>query len=44
MDGEPRGVPAKLPSDYRAFRRPYRWPLLYGPCALNASWEFMPHG
>jgi hypothetical protein len=35
MDGEPRGVPAKLPSDYRAFRRPYRWPLLYGPWALG---------
>lgn len=34
MDDEPRGVPAELPSDYRAFRRPFRWPLMYGPWAL----------
>lgn len=35
MDHEPRGVPAELPADYRAFRRPYRWPLLYGPWVLG---------
>jgi hypothetical protein len=27
--------PPELPSDYREFRRAYRWPLLYGPWALG---------
>lgn len=35
MDDEPSGVPAELPADYEAFRRAYRWPLLYGPWALG---------
>jgi hypothetical protein len=35
MDDEPSGIPAKLPSDYQAFRRSYRWLLLYGPWALG---------
>jgi hypothetical protein len=35
MDNRPSGMPAELPSDYRAFRRAYRWPLLYGPWALG---------
>jgi hypothetical protein len=29
------GVPAELPADYQAFKRAYRWPLLYGPWALG---------
>jgi hypothetical protein len=35
MDDEPSGIPAQLPSDYSAFKRAYRWPLLYGPWALG---------
>jgi hypothetical protein len=31
---EPSDGPPELPSDYRAFRRSYRWLLLYGPWAL----------
>jgi hypothetical protein len=35
MDDAPRDTPVELPADYRAFRRAYRWPLLYGPWALG---------
>jgi hypothetical protein len=31
---EPSDGPPELPFDYRAFRRSYRWLLLYGPWAL----------
>jgi hypothetical protein len=31
---QPSDGPFELPSDYRAFRRSYRWLLLYGPWAL----------
>jgi len=31
---QPSDGPPELPSDYRAFRRPYRWLLVYGPWAL----------
>jgi len=32
---QPSDGPPKLPSDYRAFLRPFRWPLMYGPWALG---------
>jgi hypothetical protein len=34
-DDKPNGGPTELPSDYREFRRSYRWLLLYGPWALS---------
>jgi hypothetical protein len=35
MDDEPSGVPPELPTDHRAYLRPFRWPLMYGPWALG---------
>jgi hypothetical protein len=35
MDEELSGVPSELPADYQAFKRAYRWPLLYGPWVLG---------
>jgi hypothetical protein len=35
-NGEAKDTMPELPSDYQAFRRSYRWLLLYGPWALAA--------
>jgi hypothetical protein len=32
---QPSDGPPELPSDYRAYLRPFRWPLMYGPWALG---------